>query len=160
MTCLCGNVEGADLKQDNQSTTHIDPSTKECRRLWLAVCPRGLATSGSAGKVRYLLTVCLTKVHTIDWNPLWCFNPIEWILIVGITHHKPLPKKHVSYPRLTTTKDFRDLLAWCCLNKKQQSRNFSIWDPEGVKWKERYCDVPGSPCLSKKADQMYDSFSL
>ena len=26
MTCLfCGNVEGADLKQNNQSTTHIDP---------------------------------------------------------------------------------------------------------------------------------------
>ncbi len=22
---LCGNVEGADLKPDNQSTTHIDP---------------------------------------------------------------------------------------------------------------------------------------
>ncbi len=24
VTWLCGNVEGADLKQDNQSTTHID----------------------------------------------------------------------------------------------------------------------------------------
>ncbi len=25
-----------------------------------------LATSESAGKIRHLLTVCLTKVHTID----------------------------------------------------------------------------------------------
>ena len=26
VTYLCGNVEGADLKESNQSTTHIDPS--------------------------------------------------------------------------------------------------------------------------------------
>ncbi len=25
-------------------------------------------------------------------KPKWCFNPIPWILLVGITHHKPLPQ--------------------------------------------------------------------
>ncbi len=46
--CLSGKVEGADLKNNSQSTTHIDPKV---------------------GNWRHLLTVCLTKVHTIDWNP-------------------------------------------------------------------------------------------
>ncbi len=25
-------------------------------------------------------------------KPQWCFNPILWMLLVGTTHHKPLPK--------------------------------------------------------------------
>ncbi len=29
-------------------------------------CPHDLVTSGSVGKIRHLLTVCLTTVHMID----------------------------------------------------------------------------------------------
>ncbi len=37
--------------------------------LWFNFAHMILATSGCAGKIRHLLIVCLTKVHTIDWNP-------------------------------------------------------------------------------------------
>ncbi len=90
VTCYSGNIEGADLKNNSQSTTHIDPKvgTGEKPRVltcfnWLKprvtinvtaptigpFCQCDLVTSGGAGKIRHLLTVCLTKVHTIDWNP-------------------------------------------------------------------------------------------
>ena len=31
-------------------------------------------------------------LHTLDWNLLECLNQTHYFLIVGITHHKPLPK--------------------------------------------------------------------
>ncbi len=58
---LCGNVEGADLKK--QQPKH-NPYWPEGRNWWEATC----ATSGRAGKVRNLLTVCLTKAPVYDWN--------------------------------------------------------------------------------------------
>ncbi len=42
------------------------------------------------GKIRHLLTVS-DKGPYDRLKPKWCFNPITWILLVGITHHKPLP---------------------------------------------------------------------
>ncbi len=56
-------------------------------------------TSGRAGKIRHLLTVCLTKVHTIGWNPngVWTWSDvpeidITWFLLGGIAHHKHWPQ--------------------------------------------------------------------
>ena len=55
-----------------------------------------------AGKIRHLLTVCLTKVHTIGWNP----NGIPTRSMENVKWHNPsqvLTAKHVSYPQLTAT---------------------------------------------------------
>ena len=47
--------------------------SKHQRFIWITkssfTCQSDLVTSGSAGKVRHLLTECLTKVHMHDWNP-------------------------------------------------------------------------------------------
>ena len=69
---LCGNVEGADLKNNSQSTSHIDPQVgtggmlrvlafgKACV-LWLAAVVCDTDDFGKAGKYRHLLAVCLAK---------------------------------------------------------------------------------------------------
>ncbi len=65
-------------------------------------CHVTLATSGSAGKIRHLLTVCLTKVHTIDWNP----NGVPMRSMDFVRWYNPSQAytvKHVSNPQLTTT---------------------------------------------------------
>ncbi len=61
-----------------------------------------LATSGSAGKIRHLLTVCLTKVHMIGWNP----NGVLTRSMIFVRWHSPsqlLTAKHVLYLQLTAT---------------------------------------------------------
>ena len=65
---LCGNVEGADLKNNSQSTTHI------IANFWLQKCTSLIQTFGKAGKHRHLLAVCLTKGQAYVWNYFWCFN--------------------------------------------------------------------------------------
>ncbi len=61
---------------------------------------RSLATSGSAGKIRHLLIVCLTKIKTIGWNP----NGVSTRSMIFVRWHSPsqaLTTKHVLYPQLT-----------------------------------------------------------
>ncbi len=56
----------------------------------------------SAGKIRHLLTVCLTKVHMIGWNP----NGIPTRSMENMRWYSPsqvLTAKHVPYPQLTAT---------------------------------------------------------
>ena len=56
----------------------------------------------SAGKIRHLLTVCLTKVHMIGWDP----NGIPTRSMVNMKWYSPLQvltAKHVPYPQLTAT---------------------------------------------------------
>ncbi len=64
-----------------------------------------LATSRSAGKIRHLPTVCLTKVHTIVWNP----NGVSTRSMNFVRWHNPsqeLTAKHVSCPQLTATPQY------------------------------------------------------
>ncbi len=61
-----------------------------------------LATSGSAGIIRHLPTVCRTKVHMIGWNP----NSVSTPSMIFVRWHSPsqaLTAKPVSYPQLTAT---------------------------------------------------------
>ncbi len=48
VTCYSGNVEGADLKNNSQSTTHIDPK------------------AGTGGKIR-VLACLLAKIAHVVW---------------------------------------------------------------------------------------------
>ncbi len=84
MDRLLGNVEGADLKNNSQSTTHIDPLVGTGRSQFLLAGDKkikdGYLPAGTknlhnkacdhvtpmAGQVRHLDTECLTKVHR------WC----------------------------------------------------------------------------------------
>ncbi len=52
---LCGNVEGADLKNNSQSTTHI------IANFWLQNCTSLIQTFGKAGKHRHLPARNLTS---------------------------------------------------------------------------------------------------
>ena len=65
VTCHDGNVEGAGLKNNSRSTTHIDLQVGTGGKLHALIYPHDLVTSGRAGKVGHLLTVCLTKVYQL-----------------------------------------------------------------------------------------------
>ncbi len=72
---LIDNKHRADLKNNSQSTTHIDPKPgtggklRVLRHMPLAkTCPCDQVTSCRAGKVRHLLAVCRKRAHTHDWN--------------------------------------------------------------------------------------------
>ncbi len=58
--------------------------------------------TSKAGKIRHLLTVCLTKVHMIVWNPngipTRSMENMKWY-----SSSQVLTAKHVSYPQLTVT---------------------------------------------------------
>ncbi len=90
VTCYSGNVEGADLKNNSQSTTPIDPKVGTGGS---HVCWPILPTWPSHFRKNQAPAYSVSDKGQHDWlKPKWCFNPIPWILLVGITHHKPLPQ--------------------------------------------------------------------
>ncbi len=73
----------------------------QCR---MSTCPRGLATSGSAGKVRHLLTVRLTTFRsTRSIETLMVFQPDQVDFNSWHNPSQAFIEKHVSYPWLTAT---------------------------------------------------------
>ena len=87
VTCPCGNVEGADLKNNSQSTTQIDPK------------------AGTGGMLRVLRTHEYRHeqswcTHWLEEVPVWVYafrvcKPV--ILVVCRTHHKSVPKTCVIF---------------------------------------------------------------
>ncbi len=94
MDPLLGNVKGADLQNNSQSTPHVDPQAGTGRYQIDHVIP-------VTGKHRHLYTGCLAKVHMIVWNP----KGIPTRSMENMKWHSPSQvqtAKHVSYPQLIT----------------------------------------------------------
>ena len=70
-----------------------------------------------AGKIRHLLTVCLTKVHMIGWNPngipTRSMENIRWHSGTGTDHHKSWPQN------MCYTHSWRQHEVWFCLIRCQ-----------------------------------------
>ena len=60
----CGNVEEVDVKNKSQSTIHIDPKAGTGEKL--CVLAYWLKPAHVVSPLPVVLTVCLTKVYTID----------------------------------------------------------------------------------------------
>ncbi len=118
---FCGNVEGADLKQNNQSTTQIDPEAGTGRMLCLLSIlvefwPCDRLTFGKVGKHRHLLKGAARpklgghEFPYTEWlsiHDTWLFilatqrsAPINCWLVGSLTSPVQLPKvssRHVTW---------------------------------------------------------------
>ncbi len=121
VTCYSVNVEGADLKNNSHSTTHIDPKvvTGGSHVCWLcfnwlkprhtlttpaigSFCPRDLVTSGRAEKSGTCLQcVWQRSTRSIETQMVFQCNPMDFIS--WYYPWQAYTVKHVSNPRLTAT---------------------------------------------------------